>query len=402
MMDCRTFDLLLDVPETEWTPQQREEMEAHAAHCPECAALLAIRREMQAMDGEEALPDTFSASWRKAIFEEENTMSKSAKHFNWKRALAVAAAVVLVCVGTTVTYLNEHGGSARSNSYLPKENGRAVQYETYEYEGAAAYDYGAGAVAGGYTMSSKAVPEPTTAEAQQEKIIRTVNISLRTQQFEQDYEALRQLAADCGGRVESLSMTGDGSTYSLRNASLTFRIPSARLDSFISGARGIGTVSSYNESSDDVSANYHDIRTRLETQQAKLERLTQLMERADNVEDLIELENAISDAQYWIDYYTGQLNSYDSRVADSYVYVSLRELSSASAADDKQLSLGERIVNAIEASIEALGEVAQSFVVFLIAALPWLVILTVVIVAVRLAVRSARRRRREKKAKAED
>ena len=44
MMDCRTFALLLDTPEREWTAAQREQMENHAEMCADCAALLAAKR----------------------------------------------------------------------------------------------------------------------------------------------------------------------------------------------------------------------------------------------------------------------------------------------------------------------------------------------------------------------
>ncbi|MBQ7454938.1 MAG: DUF4349 domain-containing protein [Clostridia bacterium] len=395
-MDCRTFALLLDVPETEWTQAQREEMEAHAASCAECARDWAIRREMRAMDAEEALPETFSASWRNAMYEEEKkSMSKSIKTFPWRRVLSAAAAFVVVAVGTTAVYLNDYAKGGKGNGSSSQTMNRT--YESgYAYEESAAYDgvvYYGTSDTGNYTMAAGAAKLATssTAEFDSSKIIRTVNITLRTQQFEQDYDALRALAAGFGGRVESLSLSGDGSAYNLRKASFTFRIPSAQLDGFISGARGVGSVSSYTESSEDVSENYYDIRTRLNTQVAKMERLAEMMERAENVEELIELENAISDTQYWIDYYTGQLNSYDSRVADSYVYVTLREISSAAAADDKELTLGERIVNAVEASIEAVGEVAQAFVIFVIAALPWLAILAVVVIIIRVAVRRRRK-----------
>lgn len=408
MMDHKTFALLLDTPETEWTQEQRRAMEAHAAECADCALLLAMRREMRAMDAESELPATFSAAWRNAIREEEEKkMAKKSFVFGWKKALAAVAAVAVVAVGTAVSYNNGWGLGQTANG----KQGAAYDYsarEIAEYSaGAASYDSGAG----NYLMTAKtsassdmrydydeSAPAEAEAGAREQKIIRTVNFTLKTQQYEQDYEALRQLVQDFGGRIESLSVSGDGTAYSLRRANFTVRVPSARLDDFINGARGVGNVSAYSESSDDVSESYYDMRSRLETQQTKLKRLVEMMEKAEDISDLIELEGAISDTQYWIDYYTGQLNGYDSRVSESYVYITLREISSATAADEKELSFGERIVNAIKASLESAVEVAQAFVIFILAALPWIAALVLVIVLVRVVIR---RRKAKKAAKAQ-
>ena len=183
----------------------------------------------------------------------------------------------------------------------------------------------------------------------------------------------------------------------MRRASFTLRIPSERLDEFIGGAKGVGKVSSYSESSEDVSESYYDTENRLNTQRVKMERLTELMKKARDITDLIELENAISDTQYWIDYYTGSLRGYDSKVNDSYVYVNLRELSAADSIEVKSLTLGERIASAVKVSLETAGDVLQALVIFLIAALPWIAALAVVIIVIRLIVR----RRKHKKADAE-
>jgi len=400
MMDCRTFALLLDTPEQEWTQAQREQISAHAAVCADCAALLAMRREMRAMDADTPLPDGFSASWRNAIRTEEEKKMKFSR-FPWKKTLAAVAAVAVVAVGTAVSYNNGWGldsrkagqQSARSAGYDGGANYKNAAYEeAYPMEAAA----GLTAAAGDYYDYD----EPMASEAEQAaaKIIRTADISLRTQEYEADYEAIRALTADCGGRIESLSVSGDGSAGNLRRASFTLRIPSAQLDAFIAGAKGVGLLTSYSESSEDVSESYYDTQSRLETQQAKLQRLTQMMEKAETMSDLIELEEAISDTQYWIDRYTGNLRSYDSRVNDSYVYVNLRELSRADAVEVKQLTLGDRIVNALKASVETAGEVLQALVIFLISALPWFIVLALVIIVLRLIVRRVRRNRKAKKA----
>lgn len=413
MMDCRTFALLLDTPETEWTDQQRQEMEAHVKACPDCAMLYAMRREMRQMDDETQPPAGFTASWQQKIRREAQAMSeKKGTRFPWKRAVAAVAAVAVLGIGTAAVYENNWGLSA------PRSAASAKQYaaaEPAEYETAYDYDMAAEEAApqmmytamdgGSAKMSAAGDIAYTTSTAAQNdaaKIIRTVNMTVKTLAYENDYQVIRDLTSQYGGHIESLSVSGDGTSGNLRRASFTLRVPSGQLDDFLNGARGVGTVSSYSESSDDVSENYHDIQTRLSTQQTKLQRLTELMAKAEDVSDLIELEDAVSETQYWIDHYTGQLRGYDSRVAESYVYLNLQEMSSAAAAETKELTLGERISNAVSASLETAGEVLQALVIFLVAALPWIIALAAVILVLCVVVRRRRARKNAAKQKTEE
>jgi len=399
MMDCRTFALLLDRPEGEWTAEERQQMEAHAAQCAECGALLAMRREMAAMDAETEVPAAFSSSWREKVYAEEKKMSRQGKLFPWKRAVAAVAAVAVLAIGTTASYLNGWGlqsaGKSADTSGYDGGYG-AMNYAAESYDGSPAL-YSAKSASMTAAGADWDVPAEAAANnTREEKIIRTINMTIKTRQYEADYALIRKLTEENGGRVESLDVSGDGSAGSLRRASFVLRVPSERLDAFIAGAKGVGTVSAYSESSDDVSESYYDMQNRLQTQQVKMQRLTALMEKAEDVSDLIELENAVSETQYWIDYYTGQMNGVNSRVQDSYVNITLRELSSADAAETKTLSLGERIVHAVKASAETAGEVLQAMLIFLVAALPWIAVLAVITLVIRAVVRKRKAKRAAK------
>ena len=131
-------------------------------------------------------------------------------------------------------------------------------------------------LADSYASEEMAAEEASGGE-REAKIVRTVNFTVRTQQYEQDYDEIRMLVEEYGGRIESLNTSGDGTAYSLRRANYTLRIPSQRLEAFLDAAKGVGNVSNYSESSEDVSENYYDMQSRLETQEAKLQRLNEML-----------------------------------------------------------------------------------------------------------------------------
>ncbi len=286
------------------------------------------------------------------------------------KGLCILSAAAIAVFGTAAIYEN---GKSRSGGSTPSASKGTYETNDMVFSSGLASGYSAPA------MLFEAAETASTAEDVQSnvttaKIIRTGNMTIKTQQYDADYEALKALMTENGGYFESVSVSGDGKE-SMRRTSLTLRVPSQNLDAFLSGAGKIGTVSSYSESSDDVSESYQDIQTRLNTQRAKLERLTALMAQAEDIADLIELEGAVSETQYLIDSYQGRLNGYDSKVQNSYVYITLRELSDNSGEGEKTPTLFDRIGEAIAASFGAVGEMLEAFVIFAVAALPWAVII---------------------------
>lgn len=385
-MDCKTFALLLDVSPEERTKEQSQQMQQHASECAECAALLTLLEDCKALDTQEELPPEFTMGWRMKVRREEAMEKKKTKKQYWQRALATAAAVVFVFGGATISYMNGWGLPA-------SEKGNQAQYSySSRAGGMTAYDYGYEESAntdGVMLMSAKTTS--TNAVQQEAKIIRTIDYTIKTRAFDADYEKIQQLAADCGGRVESLSVSGDVLNGETRYAYFTLRIPSDKLDGFIGSANTVGAATAYSEYTQDVSETYYDIEARLATQLAKLARLNELLSQATTMSDLIEIESAIGETQYQIDRYQGQLNGYDSRINYAYVYVSLQEVSDADAAELPDVTLGERIVNAVKDSIRGMGEFAEAAAVFVVAALPWCAVLAVMVAVVKI-IRKAKNR----------
>ena len=376
-MNCKEFSNLLDDYLDGMLSEEEElRLRAHAQECTECAALLSLRRDCRKMDENIQVPDEFSAGWRRMVREESMLEKKTQKKKNWQNWLAAAAAVVFVLGGTLLT---------RDQFGKKGETG----YDTY---GAALYDNGAS-----YDMQTslkRSAPDAInyavmdanvyaaeeSANVKAEKIIRTVSFTLKTLEYERDLEKIQETAAEMGGRMEYLSANGEDGGTALRSAHLTLRIPSEKLDEFISGAQGIGKLTSMTQQSQDVSEAYYDTQARLETQLQKMERLQILMKDAENIADLIEIESAIADTQYWIDHYTGQKNHYDDQVDYSTVSVSLQEIR---VAEEEEISLWQRMISGLRDSLAGGVAFLGDLMVFLMAAAPWLMITGIAIFVVK-------------------
>lgn len=344
----------------------------------------ALLRELAEQDESTPLPESFQNGWREAIKEE--AIMKTQKKPVWRNWLAAAAAAVFLLGGTLITLEQMDQPLAAPQAMMFSRSadlggGDTAMYESVSYDDAA------------YGMVSNTAMKTTAAAApaaEEKKIIRTLDVTLRTADFEGDLEKIKTLCASLGGWVEYAWQTGDTLEGELRRGEMTLRIPTQRLAEAKGLFEGIGRLTSLTESARDVTASYQDTQARLDTQKTKMERLQTMLAAATEMDDLIQLESAIADTQYMIDSYEGQLRSTDRQVDYTAVNVTLREETPAQTAQEKTVPLPERIAAGFDASLEAMGEFFQAMAVFLIAAAPWMAILAVVMIMVRL-IRQKRR-----------
>ena len=406
-MDCKEFSNLLDAfMDGTLSDAEAERMRDHAAECEGCAARLTLRQDCRRLEEEIEVPEGFSSSWRQMIREEKTMEEKTRKKVNWKAWAATAAALVFVIGGTLISrdsmtprtlYSAQNGavesGALGSSMRSAKYTADTGAMTNFSYA-AGAMEAPAEAMFGDYDLMDYEVAEESAMDSggtvREEKIIRNASFTLKTTAYDTDLQRLQDLTSEMGGRVEYLSASGDASSGQTRSASLTLRIPAARLDDFLTGAQGIGNVTAMTQEMQDVSDSYYDIQTRLKTQQEKLARLQEMMKAAQDVSDLIEIESAIADAQYYIDRYTGQLKAYDGKVEYSTVNVSVREVR---ITEMKEVTLGERILDGLSDSLESFQYFLEDMVIFLVSALPWLIVLAVVIVVIRVIVKKKKKKK---------
>ena len=153
------------------------------------------------------------------------------------------------------------------------------------------------------------------------KIIYTATLSLETKEFDAASQALAALVSDVGGYFESRSV--DQGHY--RSMDAVVRVPAAEFLSFLDQAGETAHVANRAEYLDDVSEAYYDQESRLATQRTKLERLQELLRQAQDMEDIITIESAISETELEIEFLTGSLRKYDSKINFSTIIVTTAE-----------------------------------------------------------------------------
>jgi hypothetical protein len=156
------------------------------------------------------------------------------------------------------------------------------------------------------------------------KIIRNGSVRFEVENTDRAVEALKALVASFGGYLASEQRDEDARTG--RQAFVTCRIPSQKLDEMLGRLEEIGKQEAVNLASEDVSEQYLDLEVRLRTQQQLEERLRGLLDRPSNrLSDLLEIEKEVARVRGEIDSMQGRKRYWDNQVAFSTLTVQVHE-----------------------------------------------------------------------------
>lgn len=247
-----------------------------------------------------------------------------------------------------------------------------------------------------YTGSSSATGSNDIYANDSNKIIRTANLTIQTTEFDEAVEALNQLTSQYGGYFETAEIQSGSyhNQYANRSAYYVVRIPKENFIAFRDGSGGIGHIYSISENTQDVGETYYDTEARLQTLTTKRDRLLALLEKAEVMEDIITLENALADVQYEIDMHTATLRKYDSLIGYSTFNIRLNEVEKITEQPSVKESFGSKFMSNLKKGFERFGEGAQDFAIWVARNLIGIVIFAAVVVVAFVVVRRTVRRHR--------
>ena len=153
-----------------------------------------------------------------------------------------------------------------------------------------------------------------------------------------------------------------------------------------------------NTNLENITETYYDTAGRLKTQQIKLERLQKLLAQAENMEDIITIESAISETEWNIENLSGTLRHYDALVdfATINVHVCRRSISIPTRRNCRRIS-EIASSSALSRGWHSFVNGMEDFAVALAYSWMWLILWAVIIVAAVVILRKIRRRSGMKK-----
>ncbi|MCB7320054.1 DUF4349 domain-containing protein [Lacrimispora sp. 210928-DFI.3.58] len=226
------------------------------------------------------------------------------------------------------------------------------------------------------------------------KLIRNVSMDVETKEFETLVQSVTGKITELGGYVEQSEMSGSRLNYLgeaiPRYASITARIPSERLDSFVAEVEASGNVTSRSESTEDVTLQYSDVESRKKSLEIEQERIWALLEKADSLDSVIALEERLSEIRYELESLGSRLRLYDNQVEYSTVRLSISEVKDLTPAAPETTSA--RIQKGFEDNLEALSLMLTNALIGILTSAPfWLPLVLAALIVWRLVRRIKRK-----------
>ena len=227
------------------------------------------------------------------------------------------------------------------------------------------------------------------------KVIKTANLNLQTLDFAGFQTALDQKIAESGAYLQYADVSGTDYYGGRKSANYTIRVPEANLDFFLAGVEGIATVVNKTLGEEDVTLNYVDTEARIKTLEIEQERLLALLEKADDLDSIIMLEQRLSEVRYNIESFQSKLRTYDDKITYSTVRIYVYEVTRVQEKEPE--TLWERISNGWADTMYDISTGAQDFLVWAVVNLPYLVFWGVVIVVLVVVLKKKNAKRKAKK-----
>ena len=238
-----------------------------------------------------------------------------------------------------------------------------------------------------------------------EKIIYSADARLETTEFDAALEKIQALVKELGGFMESTSVSGNnysaiarGSTGG-RYASFTIRVPSDKFSALTGSLSDIGNVPYCNTYMQNVTMEYYDVQSRLDAYRTQETRLLEMLAAAESVENMLAIQQQLTEVQYEIDSLTGQLRYYDHQVNYSTVTLDVTEVREYTPEPTITLTYWQRMVRGFSESLKSVGEFFQDLFLWFVTSLPWLVPLAAAIAAAAALIRRSVKKHPERAAR---
>lgn len=228
------------------------------------------------------------------------------------------------------------------------------------------------------------------------KWIITVHLSAETEDLDATLSALEEAITELDGYVEDQSIY-NGSAYSsrrYRDADLTIRIPAEDVDGFTENVAGMANVIRREKNLEDITLQYVATESRMTALETEEARLLELLEQAETMADLLEIEERLTDVRYELESVTSQLRLYNNQVEYATIYLSLSEVQEYTPVAEP--TLWERIRDGFRDSLKGLKDGAVDLLVWVITMSPYLVVLAMLILLLRPVLRKIRNRKKRK------
>lgn len=199
--------------------------------------------------------------------------------------------------------------------------------------------------------------KPPVDEEITQKVVKRGGIDFQSENIEEDYIRIRELLPKYDAYIESENQTNSPQRISYN---LTLRVPSEAYDTLYTSLSTLA-FRLYNRYSniEDVTERYYDLKTRIENKKALEARYRELLGKASEIKDILEIERNLNEVRTDIERLQGQFNYLSKQVSFSTIHVSFYEVLPYIYDTSNRKGFGARIMTALDSGW-------QGFLTFLV------------------------------------
>lgn len=207
------------------------------------------------------------------------------------------------------------------------------------------------------------------------KIIKTANLRFGTSNIDESYALIQKHAKTYHAIIQN---DNSGKDYYSVYRNVTLRIPNQHFDTFINDlGKGVAYFDRKQISAQDVSEEFVDLQARLKAKQTLEKRYLELLNKANKVSEILEIERELANIREEIEAKQGRLKYLQSRVSMS--TISIEMYTEKAQGTGTTVSYGTKMWNAIKSGFNGLS----SFFLGILHIWPFILILAIVLFFVR-------------------
>lgn len=278
-----------------------------------------------------------------------------------------------------------------------------TQSDGYAPGGNYSYPQEAPAMAPEAQYDSRAATGSTENSAVQDRMVVTnAQLSIYVADPVASMESLRSMAAEMNGFTVSANqyLVPIASGDEVAQAEITIRVPTERFNEAMTRVKAMTDKDVISETinSQDVTAEYTDLESRLRNLEAAEKQLQSIMDEATKTEDVLAVYNNLVSVREQIEVIKGQMQYYEQSAALSSIYVSLKANESVQPITIGGWELKGVVKDAAQALVNVLKGLATAATWIVIVVLPAAVLILLPFFLLFLIVRAIIRRNKRRQA----
>lgn len=202
-----------------------------------------------------------------------------------------------------------------------------------------------------------------------EKIIKEASLRFETSDLKDTYNQIQISVKQNNAKIQN---DFEGKDYDNAYRSITVRVPSQNFDNFINSvSKGVSYFDKKEISAQDVTQEYIDLTSRLNTKRKLEARYLEILQKATKISEILDIEKQISAIREEIEAKEGQLKYLENRVSESVVTIDFYK--TIAQKEGVKTSYGSKIWTAIQSGFYSLSD----FLISIISLWPFIILFCV-------------------------